>query len=306
MALPSTARAAGSPTTPVPGQPAAAGGEAIMATVNGRPVYMRELYAPLLEAEGLRVAEMLIATAVVVEEARRRGLSIAQKDIDDENDRLLQNIFKGDIDDDQRERLLDQLLKSRGLTRSLWQAVLRRRALLRKIIEPQVKITDTMVRAEHARQFGEKVEISHIQLASLREAESILKRLNAGEDFATLAQKYSTNPKTARAGGRITPAFTRTNASVPQAMRDAAFALQSGQLSGVIQAGTRFHVLKLHQRLPPSETNYEKVEPQLRSDLRERSIEQLALQLLARLRGQAEVEYIDPVLRQAAEKARQP
>lgn len=275
-----------------------------MATIDSRPIYMRELYPPLVEADGLRVAEMLIASAVVTQEAARRNVSVTEEDITAENDRLLKGIFTGDIDDDQRERLLDQLLKSRGLTRSLWRGVLRRRTLLRKMVEPNIKITPEMVKAEHARLYGEKVGVSHIQLADVREAEKVIKRLEAGEDFAALAQKLSTNAQTARAGGRITPAFTRANTSVPQAIRDAGFALKTGQISGVVQVGNNFHVLKLHERIPPSEADYEKVKGRLGAELHERLIEQLRLELLSQLRSKANVEYINPSLRRAAGKLR--
>lgn len=277
-----------------------------MATIDGRPIYMRQLHAHLVEADGLRVAEMLIASAVVDREAARRNVTITDKDIADENERLLNGIFAGDISPDERERLLDQLLKSRRLTRPLWEDVLRRRALLRKMIADQVQLTEEMVKAEYDRAYGEKVEVSHIQLAGHRQAESVIKRLGAGEDFAELARKLSTNRQTAPAGGRITPAFTRVNTAVPQAIRDAAFALEPGQVSGVVQVGNVFHVLKLHQRVSAPEKDYEKVKDELRRQLRERIIERLALQLLARLRAQGEVEYVAPALRRQAQKVKPP
>ncbi len=294
------------PGAVAPSADAASAESAVMATINGQPIYMRELYAPLVEADGLRVAEMLIADAVVAQEAARRGLSVNQEDLAAENDRLLVNIFPGDVEADQRERLLEQLLRNRGLTSSLWEGVLRRRAMLRKLVLPEVKLTDEMVRAEYDRQYGEKVEVSHIQLATLREAEKVIQRLEAGQDFAELARKLSTNAQTASEGGKISPPFAQGDPAVPQALREAAFALKVGQISGVVQVGNSFHVLKLLQRIPAAKDDFDKLKDQLRQSLQERMVEQSALQLLSTLRAKADVQYVNPTLREAAKQATRP
>ncbi len=284
-------------------QPSPAGTD-IMATVSGQPIYMDQLHRPLVEAHGLRIAEMLVADKLVALEAERRNTAITDEEVAAESERLLNVVFGGlsqtPLDPDQRQRALETLLKKRGLTRSLWNSTVRRRALLRKMVEPQVVVTEPMLKAEYARWYGEKAEVRHIQVPTLDEAEKILGLLKEGADFAELARDRSTHVVNAERGG-LMPTFTRQSAEVPQAIRDAAFALEVSQVSGIVQTGNSFHVLKLMKRIPPGAENYEQVKERLREDLREDLINRMQLQLLTQLRGKADVEYINPSLRRAAQ-----
>jgi len=272
----------------------------VMATVNGRPIYMAALIAPLVEAHGRQIAAMLIADALVNQEAERLKLAVTQADIDTQNKRMLGSLFGDDLSDDQRQRVLGQLLQRRGLTQDLWDATVRRLAVLRKMAEPRVTVSEPMVKAEYARQYGQKVQVGHIQLPTIDEAGKVIEMLKKGQDFAVLAKRYSTNSKTARGGGMLPP-FSRTNTSVPKAMRDAAFALSDeGQISGIVQVENDFHVLKLFKRILAAEAKYEDVKEKVRAALRERLIERVQAEILAQLRRTADVEFVSPALQRAA------
>ena len=72
-------------------------------------------------------------------------------------------------------------------------------------------------------------------------AEEILKQLQGGADFATLAKKYSEDPGSKDQGGELGPPSAR--ATVP-AFESAAFALQPGQLSNVVKTQFGYHIIK--------------------------------------------------------------
>ncbi len=287
------------PTSPPAG---ALSPSAVMATVNGKPVYMEDLYVPLIEAHGLRIAEMLIVNTLVAQEAERVKITVADKDVADENSHTLQGILgEQQLTPDQRERVLGKLLAQRGITRRLWTTIMRRNAILRKMVAPKTVVSETMIKAEFARLHGEKVRISHIQLPSLTEAEKIIKLLKEGKDFDNLAQRYSTSTTTARRGGSLPP-FSRENPAIPRAIRDAAFALKIGQISGIVQVGSDFHVLKLHKRFIPPTADYQAVREKLRLELKEHLIKRLQVEKLSELRRKAGVEYVNPALKQAANR----
>ncbi len=275
---------------------------AIMATVNGKPIYMEDLHTPLVESYGLRIAEMLIVNVLVAQEAERTKISVTEKDVFAENNRTLQGILgEQQLTPDQREQVLGRLLKQRGLTRRLWTTIMRRNAILRKMVVGKAIVSEAMIKAEFARLHGEKVQVSHIQLPGLTEAEKIIKLLKEGGDFADLAQRSSTNTATAKSGGTLAP-FSRENPAIPRAIRDAAFALKTDQISGIVQVGSEFHVLKLHKRFMPPVADYKNVREKLRDNLQKHLIERLQVKKLAELRRKAGVEYVNPILKRAANR----
>ena len=286
--------------SPVP--PPAGADQSLMATVNGKPIYMDALVNPLIETRGLMMAEMLIANNLVAQEAARKKVVVTPEDILAERIRALEGVFGDDIPPAQRDRMLTKLLLERGLTRELWRASLIRNAALHKMAIPRVRVTEAMIRARFTAEYGLKVQVAHIQMPSLVEADKILKLIKAGGDFAELARRYSTNVPTARNDG-VLPPFARDDARLPKALRETAFGLKEGQVSATIQTGSEFHVIKLIKRIVPPEANFEKVKDSLRQSIKDGLIKRVRAELLGRLRSNASVDYVNPALKKALNRA---
>ena len=104
----------------------------------------------------------------------------------------------------------------------------------------------------------EQIRVRHILIASLKEAtpeekqkaltraEAVLQRLNRGEDFAKLAGEVSEDQNSATKGGELAPiTLGKTNS---EEFEKAAFALKTGQTSGIVATSYGFHIIKLDER----------------------------------------------------------
>jgi hypothetical protein len=76
-------------------------------------------------------------------------------------------------------------------------------------------------------------------------AESALKQLQGGANFATLAQQYSDAPDKSNGGQYADTSITVASTDVPPAVVRQLQTMQVGQVSGVIEAGTTLEILKL-------------------------------------------------------------
>jgi parvulin-like peptidyl-prolyl isomerase len=76
-------------------------------------------------------------------------------------------------------------------------------------------------------------------------AEELVRRARAGENFDTLAKEYSTDSSNKDKGGDL-GWFGRGR--MVKAFEDAAFALQPGQVSDVIQTQFGYHIIKMDER----------------------------------------------------------
>ena len=76
------------------------------------------------------------------------------------------------------------------------------------------------------------------------QADSILAKIRAGEDFAGLAKHYSQDPGTREKGGDL-GWFRRE--SMVRAFADAAYAMLPGEVSGIVESPYGYHIIKLEK-----------------------------------------------------------
>jgi peptidyl-prolyl cis-trans isomerase D len=126
-------------------------------------------------------------------------------------------------------------------------------------IASTVQVTDREIDEEWTRQgLQETVDASHILFKApdpakdaevKAKAEGILKRAQAGEDFADLAKKFSEDEASAPQGGNLGP-FPR--GQMFKTFEDAAFALKPGVISGLVRSGAGYHIIKVLSHETPT------------------------------------------------------
>ncbi len=251
------------PPTPVP-QPSppptsgaasvTASGQPVAAWVNGQPVLLAEYQKQVAQFEaalvdqGLdsateegrsmlaqirrQVLEALIDQALIEQAAAQQGITIADEE--------LEARIRDSIETGGGQARFEQWLAANNMTRDDFKAMLRSQLLTEAMIERVTGDLPTTAEQVHAR---------HILLMTEAEAQTVLSELQAGGDFAALAEKYSVDESTKYNGGDL-GFFPRGLQMVPKEVEDAAFGLEPGQISGVVQSPFGFHIVQVVERDP--------------------------------------------------------
>jgi len=290
-------------------RPAAADDGAVMARVHGKPIPMKALTDILIRGYGMPIAQLLIADELVSQAAAKQGVSVTEEEVRAEHDRVLDRMFGRAISGIQREEGLKQIIQQRGLTREQWDLTMRRNALLRKMAEPKIEITEEILQAEFKSQYGRNVIVSLIQTATLGEARNVMGLARKGADFAELAKRYSRHP-TGRSGGQLPPLGPRTT-GIAANLRDVAVAMEKeGEISSPVQVGASWHVLRLDKIVQPKDIRFEDVKDKLRKEVYERQMIFLQQTMLMEMIREAEreggIEYVDPILKTQSQERSEP
>lgn len=209
---------------------------------------------------------------------------------------------------------LERALEEQGLDRATFRDQLRRELetyqVLQHRVRSRVKVTDDELRnyyQRHPQEFGgeEEVHVRHIFLplperasaaeeAKARaEGERVLRRLRSGEDFARVAREVSKGPSAAE-GGEL--GWLRRG-TIQQALEEAAFALQDGQISGLVRAGPGLHVVKVEGRRRGGGRGFDDVKEEIRARLLDEQVASARKQYLDELRRGAVIDVKLPELR---------
>jgi peptidyl-prolyl cis-trans isomerase C len=161
-----------------------------------------------------------------------------------------------------------------------------RDALIRRKIEEgtsEAKLHERYDQMRQGENFAQpEVHARHILLKSKEDADTVIKELQGGADFAKLAQQRSTGPSASN-GGDL--GFFRRDQMVP-AFAQAAFALEPGQFTTEpVQTQFGWHVIMVLDRRTVEPT-FEESEPQLRQEL----AREVVTAMVSDLHGGAKIE----------------
>ena len=173
-----------------------------------------------------RFAGMYLEKILLIQEAKRRGLAVTDEDLAPELARI-EGIAKN------QGMTFDELIETTALPREFVMRDIRDGVLIQKL-QNDIKAGITVPEADIA---AEKAKAG----AAMDKIVDLKKQLNEGADFADLARAHSDCPSSAR-GGDLGP-FGKGQMVKP--FEDAAFALEVGDVSGVVTTQFGHHIIKL-------------------------------------------------------------
>ncbi|QHW30115.1 peptidylprolyl isomerase [Paenibacillus rhizovicinus] len=210
-----------------------------VASVNGVSITKDQLYDQMVKLGGSQTVENMIQEELINQEADKAGVKITDADVNKEID-YIKKQFPTEAD-------FESALQQNGMTLDDLKAQTPMQLTIRKILEPKATVTEKDIedyfktnKAKYDQ--AEEVKASHILVATKEEADAILKQLNEGADFATLAKEKSTDGSKDAGGdlgffgkGVMDPAFEK-----------AAFALKVGETTKEpVKTQFGYHIIKV-------------------------------------------------------------
>ena len=225
----------------------------IVATVDGKPIFLSEIigmaqrlpeqYRKMsLEAVYPSLLTRAIDSKLVTLEGRRAGFS---------------------KDPDVKKRLLDvedQIISEIFLTKTIGS----------QVTEEALQKIYSETKSEMAS--GDQIKARHILLDNEEKAVEIIKKLQAGEEFAKLASEYSTGPSAASGGdlgwfgeGQMVPEFSK-----------AAFALNPGDIvTKPVKTQFGWHIILVEDRKVSAPPSFDEAKEQLASTMSQKLLKEL-------------------------------
>ena len=140
---------------------------------------------------------------------------------------------------------------------------------------------------------AEQVHASHILVATEQLARQLLDELEAGGDFAALAQEHSTDTGSGSRGGDL-GWFERGRMVAP--FDEAAFSLPVGELSDIVQTQYGYHIIWVTEYQPEVKPEYDEVAEYVTADFEAEVMTQRFTEWYAMARPMAEIVITEPML----------
>jgi peptidyl-prolyl cis-trans isomerase C len=208
---------------------------------------------------------------------------------------------------------LQSIVESQGFAFDDWKNELRKQLGQQKLFQAQfperINITEEEAKKyydEHPAEFQtkEQVRASHILITPKKEegsteatpeekakakakAEDLLKQIKEGADFAELAKANSDCPSAAQGGdlnffgkGQMVPPF-----------ETAAFALETGKVSDVVETRFGYHIIKATDRKEASTKSFEQAKAGLMQQLAQKKQAEMTQKYIDSLKAAANIVY---------------
>lgn len=239
----------------------------IIAKVEGEPITKNDLYEVLAKQYGSSTISYLIDNKIVELEAEKEKITLSDKEIEEE--------MQSYIESNGGEEAFNAALEQSGITKEDIKRDIINYLKIVKLLEPKIEITDEEMKTyfeENKESFNEEeqVEASHILVADEATAKEVKEKLNAGEDFAKLAKKYSTDTSNAGKGGEL--GFISKGEMVEE-FENAAFSMNIGDISDPVKTDYGYHIIKVTDKKEAKEAVYKDHKEEIKETLFDQAVQ---------------------------------
>jgi peptidyl-prolyl cis-trans isomerase C len=265
-----------SPEPTVDLAPAAVPLDKTVVTVNGEPLSLDEFdsefrlmqiyYSAVTEGDmrtiKRRLFEQVINRRILVQEARKIGLKMTQKEVDET---FREALREGSED-------FSATLKSRGVNEQSWKWKFLREKLARKLVDQEVnaKVQITPEEVEehywsHLSEYWkpEAVRARHLVVQRKNDLEKVLNGLQKGEDFPRITSTFSAGMEKAQGGDWGFMDSDRLSSAYLKVLRS----LKPGEISKPLKDEFGYHLFQLIEWRPRRMRSFAEAKEKIRDSL---------------------------------------
>ena len=266
-----------------------------IASVNGKPIprsqYERRLSffmkraahgAQQLKDSDLamfknRILENLIDTELLYQQSQKKGVTVDDQAINEQIKKIKKRFFD--------ETAYKKAIAKMYLSEKEFRNEIRRSLAIEQLLDTSVRRKITVTEKEGKKYYNEnmnlfkepeKVKVSQIWIKlppnveaskknqARKKIETVQKKIRQGEDFGMLAKTYSEGPSAKREGKL--GYFSKGH--MPKPFEDAAFSLNVGEVSGIVETKFGYHLIKVTAKKPARTIPYKEVRPMIEQRLK--------------------------------------
>jgi peptidyl-prolyl cis-trans isomerase C len=248
-----------------------------------------------------QMLESLVDEELLFQESRKNGIKVEAKDIDAAyQERKQKAKFETDAE-------FEEALKKSNKSVTAYRVEIEHGLAIDRFIKN--KFTDkTVVPDSDAKQYYEsnlgyfkqpvRARISHIMVRVAEDAdqsekdkatqtlEQAMKRLTAGEDFAAVAKEVSEDGNSKDKGGDL---GYISKGLVQKSFDDAAFSLEKGEISGIVQTSAGYHILKVTDKIDAKTITYEEAKGDIVNSLKSNMVNNMVTSYVKDLKNKSTI-----------------
>jgi parvulin-like peptidyl-prolyl isomerase len=278
----------------------------IAAKIDQNTITMGQLAEECIERYGIDVLDAHINRRLVEQACKAKKIQVTPPEIDAELRDAAKTLGKADVHTGEAD--LDAFFKylaDEGLSKDLYvYDVIWPTLALRKMVAPQVEVSETDIERGYEANYGPRVRCRAIVMSNQRRAQEVweLARDNPTFDyFCNLAEQHSIEPTSRALRGEIPPIQKWCGEPT---LQQEAFSLKPNELSGLFQVGENWVMLWCEGYTDDSKISIEDVRDEIYADVHQKKTKMLMTRQFDQIREVAQIDNYLAGTTQAPEQGR--
>lgn len=231
------------------------------------------------------ILQQMIDEKLILKAAKKKSIQIPKVKVD-QGVRDIKSRFPS-------EQAFDEEMKKQKMTLDAFRKKVEEQLMMMQVVDAEVRQKVVAPTDEQAKKYydenkdkmvePEMVRARHILIKvdakadetsrakALQTIQDIKKKIDAGEDFAELAKKFSEDPGSAKKGGDLGP-FPR--GVMVKEFEDTAFNLNVGKVSDIVKTDYGYHIIRCEERKVEQKKSFDEVKEYIKEFLFRKEMEE--------------------------------